>query len=83
MSLSTKSYQPTSTIWRYVVATKPVCAHPACDSPAVECELDHVVPFPEGPTSVENLEPLCRRHHKAKHVGVERPDLDWEFYDAM
>ena len=79
VSLSTKSYQPTGPIWRYVVATRPTCSHQGCDRPSVECELDHVEPWPAGPTDTINLEPLCRRHHKAKHARAERPDLDWEY----
>jgi hypothetical protein len=81
VTLSTKNYQPTDPIWRHVVAEQPTCAHPACDRPSVECELDHIVVWPIGETSTENLQPLCRRHHKAKHARAERPDLDWE-YDA-
>jgi hypothetical protein len=79
VTLSTKSYQPTGPIWRYVVAEQPTCSHPACDRPAVECELDHEVEWPLGATSTDNLEPLCRKHHKAKHARAERPDLDWEY----
>jgi hypothetical protein len=79
VSLSTKSYQPTTTIWRYVVGTQATCAHPACDRPSVDCELDHVEAWPAGATEVSNLQPLCRRHHIAKHAAIERPDLDWEF----
>ncbi|MGI3198029.1 HNH endonuclease [Streptomyces sp. GLT-R25] len=45
--------------------------------PARRCDLDHVRPFdharPErgGPTTPENLQPLCRRHHRLKthHPG--------------
>ena len=77
--LSTRSYQPTGPIWRHVVAEQPTCAHPACDRPSVECELDHVIEWPRGATSTDNLQPLCRRHHKAKHARAERPDLDWEY----
>jgi hypothetical protein len=77
-ALSTKSYQPTAPIWRYVVADQPTCAHPGCDRPSVECELDHITEWPAGPTSTDNLQSLCRRHHKAKHARAERPDLDWE-----
>ena len=77
--LSTRSYQPTGPIWRHVVAEQPTCAHPACDRPSVECELDHVAEWPRGATSTDNLQPLCRRHHKAKHARAERPDLDWEY----
>lgn len=76
---SKRGYQPTSTIWRYVVATQQTCAHEACDRPSVLSELDHIDPWPAGQTEVANLEPLCRRHHKAKHARAERPDLDWEY----
>ena len=31
VTLSTKSYQSTDPIWRYVVAEQPTCAHPGCD----------------------------------------------------
>jgi len=65
--LSTASYQPTEAIWRSVVAERPRCYRPGCDRPAVECELDHRVPWPEGPTSTTNLQPACKRDHKAKH----------------
>ncbi|MBM6401898.1 HNH endonuclease signature motif containing protein [Phycicoccus sonneratiae] len=30
------------------------------------CDLDHVVPWPAGPTSAANLACLCRRHHRVK-----------------
>ncbi|MFL6106685.1 MAG: DUF222 domain-containing protein [Marmoricola sp.] len=79
VSLSTKSYTPTPPIWRYVVATQQTCAHPGCDRPAVECELDHDEPWPTGETSAENLKPRCRRHHRLKHARAERPDLHWEY----
>jgi hypothetical protein len=79
VALSTTSYAPTGPIWRHVVATRPTCVHPACDRPAVECELDHRTPFPAGATSTENLDPLCRRHHRLKHARAERRDLHWEF----
>lgn len=79
VTLSTKSYQPTDAIWRYVVATRPVCAHPTCDRPAVECQLDHKEPYPAGPTDTVNLQPLCQRHHRAKHARAEREDLACEY----
>ena len=57
----------------------PACSHPACDRPSVECELDHEVEWPLGATDTDNLQPLCRFHHKTKHARAERPDLDWEY----
>jgi hypothetical protein len=40
--------------------------------PARECDLDHLIPFPTGPTSADNLHALCRRHHSLKH------DAGWQ-----
>jgi len=80
ITLSTKSYQPTDAIWRYVVATRPTCSHPGCNRASVECELDHRDPWPQGTTGTENLDPLCRRHHKAKHARARlQPEIEWEY----
>ena len=43
-----------------------------CRRPADACDLDHAKPWPEGATTMENLGPLCRRHHVMKtHYGWE------------
>ena len=42
------------------------CVFPHCHTPARSCDLDHVTPYPQGPTCACNLTPLCRRHHRAK-----------------
>ncbi len=39
----------------------------ASDEPG---DLDHVVPWPDGPTTVANLVALCRRHHRLKTSGT-------------
>ena len=44
------------------------CFRAGCDRPAADCQLDHRVPFPAGPTSNRNLQPACERDHKAKHA---------------
>ena len=45
---------------------------PGCTRPAEECDLDHAVPWPDGPTSAANLGPLCRRHHILRtHYGYD------------
>jgi hypothetical protein len=33
----------------------------------MRCDLDHVRPYPAGPTSAENLCCLCRHHHRLSH----------------
>lgn len=42
------------------------CVFPHCHTPARACDLDHITPYPDGPTCGCNLAPLCRRHHRAK-----------------
>jgi hypothetical protein len=69
MELSTTAYTPTGPIWREVVALQPTCYAPTCTRPAAECELDHRLRYPEGPTSTANLGPGCRRDHRGKHAS--------------
>jgi hypothetical protein len=38
-----------------------------CNRPARIGDLDHIVPFPDGPTAAHNLHPPCERHHIGKH----------------
>jgi hypothetical protein len=42
------------------------CRFPTCSMPAERCDLDHHDPWPQGATSAANVDPLCRRHHRAK-----------------
>jgi hypothetical protein len=69
------TYAPPAALRDHIKATTPTCTGPGCVRPAHTCDQDHVVPFPEGETSEENLHPACRTHHNAKtHHGwrVER-----------
>ncbi len=43
-----------------------VCQAPGCMRPARDCDLDHQVPHPRGPTRGSNLWALHRRHHAMK-----------------
>jgi hypothetical protein len=49
-----------------------VCQAPGCTRPSTECDIDHRVPHPQGPTAGRNLWPLCRRHHQLKSHDVLR-----------
>ena len=43
------------------------CVHPWCTRPATSCDDDHCIPYDHGgPTSSDNIAPLCRRHHRTK-----------------
>ena len=68
---------------RMVEARHPDCSVPWCAVPARVCEKDHIEPFnhkdPEngGLTVMENLHPLCKRHHQLKtqkRFRVDRMD---------
>jgi hypothetical protein len=62
----TQSYVPSAHLARLIRAREPRCRFPGCHQPAMRCDLDHVIPWPKGPTSAANLGPLCRRHHNLK-----------------
>ena len=63
-----RTYRPPSDLARYVIARDRTCVFPTCNRSAHRCDLDHRLPFDAGgATCAENLAPLCRRHHAAKH----------------
>ena len=66
---TTESYEPTAGQTRVVRARDRRCRFPGCFRAAARSELDHRDPHPRGPTSVANLHPLCRHHHRLKHDG--------------
>ncbi|SDI88232.1 protein of unknown function [Frankineae bacterium MT45] len=60
-------YTPPQDLTDFVLARDQVCSFPTCAVPAHDADLDHRVPYPNGPTSPDNLDPKCRRHHRLKH----------------
>jgi len=43
------------------------CRWPGCDQPAVNCDIDHSIPYAQGgATHAANLNCKCRTHHLAK-----------------
>lgn len=63
------TYRPNTAITRLVRLRDRTCRFPGCAQPAERCDLDHVQPWPHGPTTPANLQALCRHHHRAKHDG--------------
>ncbi len=61
-------YTPSRRLKHLVRARTLTCDAPGCDSPAVSTDLDHTVPWPDGPTDQCNLAPRCRTHHRAKQA---------------
>lgn len=60
------TYRPAVAVARAVRARDGHCRFPGCSVPANRTQLDHVVPFPLGQTTVDNLACLCVTHHRFK-----------------
>ncbi|WP_335341719.1 HNH endonuclease signature motif containing protein [Pseudofrankia sp. EUN1h] len=59
---------PTPALARLVRHRDTRCVYPGCAMPAVACDLDHTIARADGGrTALDNLGPLCRRHHVMKH----------------
>ncbi|MDJ0354877.1 HNH endonuclease signature motif containing protein [Paenarthrobacter sp. PH39-S1] len=43
------------------------CRFPGCTRQARFTDTDHTLPWPQGPSEIENLACLCKRHHRLKH----------------
>jgi 5-methylcytosine-specific restriction endonuclease McrA len=44
------------------------CTHPYCDTPATECQADHIVPYVEGGSKTqENGRLLCGFHNRLRN----------------
>jgi len=43
-----------------------ICTGPTCHKSAAVCDIDHLTPHPEGPTTGKNLNNDCRPEHRAK-----------------
>jgi len=59
-----------------LVRTRDFTCLPGCRQPAHRCDLDHITPWPDGPTTAANLATLCRHHHRLKHQAGWRVEVD-------
>ncbi|MGV0626738.1 HNH endonuclease signature motif containing protein [Mycolicibacter minnesotensis] len=60
-------YAPSKALADFVRCRDLTCRWPGCDRPAVECDIDHTVPYRDGgPTHASNLKCYCRTHHLVK-----------------
>jgi hypothetical protein len=70
-------YRPSRKLQHLVRARTAMCSAPGCDAQAVRCDIDHVIPYPDGPTDECNIHPGCRRHHRCKQAPgwqAEQPE---------
>ena len=72
--ITTDTYQPSPRLAEQVRLRFPECVFPSCHRPSSVCDLDHIIPWPIGPTAWWNLAPLCRGHHRLK------THTDWDYW---
>jgi len=60
-------YTPSAALADLVRSRDVTCRFPGCRQPGHRCDLDHITPWPAGPTTAGNLATLCRHHHRLKH----------------
>lgn len=77
LNLGRTRYRPTAALAEHVRARDRMCTWRGCPLPADLADLDHTTPAHAAPgtvvdpaalgeTSADNLEPLCRHHHRLK-----------------
>ncbi len=60
-------YRPSQKLADFVRCRDLTCRAPGCDVPAIDCDIDHTIPFSEGGlTHASNLKCYCRTHHLLK-----------------
>ncbi|HYH29609.1 MAG TPA: DUF222 domain-containing protein [Pseudonocardia sp.] len=62
------TYRPPAGLADHVRARDVHCRSPICRRRALDGHLDHVVPFPDGPTSDTKLHGCCGHDHRMKHA---------------
>jgi hypothetical protein len=61
-------YTPSRKLKHLLRARTARCSAPGCRAQAINCDLDHSLPYPFGITCECGLGPLCRRHHRCKQA---------------
>ncbi len=61
-------YVPSRKLRHLLRARNQTCTAPACNAQALYCDIDHTIPYPDGPTDECNTNPKCRRHHRTKQA---------------
>lgn len=72
------TYRPSEKLRNFIRARDPHCTFPGCRKRSHRCQLDHITPFPTGPTTRANLHPLCQHHHNLKTHAQWQAERDSE-----
>jgi len=66
VDVGAKAYDITDVMRRFITTRDLTCTSPGCQVPTIDCDTDHVIPFPQGETTVDNLVATCRGCHRKK-----------------
>ncbi|MDE0546331.1 HNH endonuclease signature motif containing protein [Microbacterium sp. C7(2022)] len=70
LSVGRDQYRPPAALRKLLRWRAERCMAPGCHQPASRCEIDHTVAWEHGgTTSLNNLNPICKSHHRVKHHG--------------
>lgn len=77
-------YRPSVALREFIGCRDVTCRWPGCDAPVQRCDVDHTVPYPNGPTHASNTKLYCRAHHLVKTFAMgwsdrQMPDGTIEF----
>lgn len=53
-------YRPSKKLADVIRCRDLTCRYPGCHVPATHCDVDHTIPWPQGPTQAAKLKCLCR-----------------------
>jgi len=70
-------YTPSRMLKHLTRARSAKCSAPGCGVRAINCDLDHSIPYPAGITCECDLGPFCRHHHRVKQAPgwkLEQPE---------
>jgi hypothetical protein len=65
---SQPGYRPDRVLTEFLLARDRTCRFPGCTRQARLTDIDHRLPWPDGPTAASNCECLCEHHHRLKHT---------------
>ncbi len=65
--LDSNSYALPARLARFIKTRDLTCTFPGCRRLARDCQSDHLVPWPQGPSTARNTSSECTHHHQAKH----------------
>ena len=63
-----RTYLP-APLKNFIAARDGTCRSPGCGQPAARSQLDHIEPYPTGPSNTHNTHSLCKRDHDSKTAG--------------